>query len=57
MAKRLKTVQMPRPESNVLRVEVNPLPRLGHLDFLSRGGRHTSKKAYRRDKRSWNREV
>lgn len=57
MAKHLKIVQMPLRESNVLRVEVNPLPRLGHLGLLSRGGRHASKKAYRRDKRAWSREV
>jgi hypothetical protein len=57
MAKHLKTVQMPRQADNVLHIEVSPLRRLGHLGFLSRGGRHASKKAYRRDKRTWSRDA
>ena len=57
MAKVLKAVQMPRQDTNVLRVAVRPVRRLGHLGFLSRGGTHASKKAYRRDKRTWCREV
>jgi hypothetical protein len=57
MAKHLKTVPTPRPESNVLRVEVRPVRRLGHLGLLSRGGRHASKKAYRRENRAWSGEF